>query len=101
MTQGVKMILGTSFQQLAAHSTEPNLTIQAIGPLPIGICLGVLGLTITLFLLKNKKYPAAIVVISLGLLTGVIWVRMKVLMGLKWGSISRNYFRLDFPRFPT
>ena len=73
MGQGIKMILGKSFQQVAAHSTEPNLTIQAIGPVPIGIVLGVFGLTITLFLLKSTRYPAAIVVIALGLLTGLLW----------------------------
>ena len=73
MGQGVKMILGKSFQQVAAHSVEPNLTIQAIGPLPIGIVLGVIGLAITLFLLKSTRYPAALVVIALGLLTGLLF----------------------------
>ena len=100
MTQGVKMILGTSFQQLAAQSTEPNLTIQAIGPLPIGICLGVLGLTITLFLLKNKKYPAAIVVISLGVLTGLIWGTHGGFDRIAMGIYLPKLLPLGFPKIP-
>ena len=73
MGQGLKMILGKSFQQVAAQTIEPNLTIQGVGPLPIGIILGVIGLTITLFLLKSTRYPAAIVVIGLGLVIGLLF----------------------------
>jgi SulP family sulfate permease len=100
MGQGLKMILGKSFQQLAAHSSEPNLTIQAIGVVPIGICLGVLGLTITLFLLKNTKYPAAIVVICLGLLTGLLWGTHIGFDQLVPGIYLPELLPLGFPRVP-
>lgn len=73
MGQGIKMILGKSFQQVVAHTSEPHLTIQTIGPLPIGICLGVTGVAITLLLLKSRRFPAAIVVIFMGIFTGVVW----------------------------
>jgi SulP family sulfate permease len=71
MMQGIKLIIGTSSQQLAAGSAEPFLKISTIGPLPIGICLGVAGALLTLFLMHNKKYPAALVLISTGFLVGI------------------------------
>ncbi len=100
MGQGLKMILGTSFQQLAAHTTEPNLTIQTLGPLPIGICLGVVGLAITLFLLKSRKYPAAIVVLFLGILTGVLWGTHEGFDQLRPGLYLPELLPLGFPNIP-
>lgn len=73
MSQGLKLIMGNSTLQLAANIAEPNLTLQAIGPVPIGLILGILSTAIILFFLKSKTYPAAIFVILLGLLTGLIW----------------------------
>ena len=73
MSQGLKLIMGNSTLQLAGNIAEPNLTLQAIGPIPIGLVLGILSTVIILFFLKSKKYPAAIFVILLGLLTGLIW----------------------------
>ena len=100
MGQGIKMILGKSFQQISTHTIEPNLTIQAIGPMPIGICLGVIGLAITLFLLKSTKYPAAIVVIFLGLLTGLFWGKHTGFNHLIPGIYLPELLPLGFPNVP-
>jgi SulP family sulfate permease len=100
MGQGLKMILGKSFQQLAAQSSEPSLTVQAIGVVPIGICLGILGLTITLFLLKNTRYPAAIVVIGLGLLTGLLLGTHEGFDQLVPGIYLPELLPLGFPQIP-
>jgi len=68
--EGVRFILGTTkFQSIKA---EPYLAMQHIGPIPIGIILGVIAVALTLFLLDNKKFPAALVVISGGLLVGIL-----------------------------
>ena len=68
--EGLRFVLGTTkFQSLKA---EPYLSIQYIGPVPIGIIIGIVTLVITLILLGNKKVPAALVVVSGGLLAGIL-----------------------------
>ena len=72
LSQGIRLILGTSSLQLIQGIAEPHLVIQHIGFLPIGILLGsVLGV-LTLFLLENKRLPAAVVIIGSGLVIGLI-----------------------------
>ncbi len=51
---------------------DPNLAVQTIGPLSVGIILGVIGMAITLLLLENRKIPAAVVVICGGILVGLL-----------------------------
>ena len=57
MVQGVKLMLGTSMLQKIHQTVEPYLSVQSIGPVPIGIIIGIAGGFITLFLLENKKFP--------------------------------------------
>lgn len=97
MSQGIKMILGTSHQQITANLAEPHLTIQAIGPMPIGVILGALGITITLFFLKSKKYPAGIVVILAGVFTGLLWGRFEGFEQLFPGLYFPELFPLGLP----
>lgn len=70
MTQGFKMIMGTSPHQLKTAAVEPYLILQNLGPLPLGILLGIVGSAITLLLLKNKKFPAGIAVMLFGIIVG-------------------------------
>ena len=70
MSQGVKLIVGTSRFQALQQAAEPYLTVQHIGPLPIGIVVGGLGLLLTLLLLDNKKLPAGLVVVLCGFALG-------------------------------
>ena len=72
MTQGIKCILGTSTLQVLKQSSEPYLSIQSLGPLPVGIQIGVLGVIVTLLLLNNKKFPAGLAVIVLGIVIGLL-----------------------------
>lgn len=72
MTQGLKCMLGTSTLQLLKQMSEPYLAFQFIGPVPIGILIGVLGVLLTLILLNNRKYPAGLVVIGFGIVTGAV-----------------------------
>ena len=71
MAQGVKFMAGSSKFQALRQAAEPYLSIQSLGPIPIGIIIGVIGAVLTLLLLDNKKFPAAILVILGGL--GLGW----------------------------
>ncbi len=71
MTQGIKCMLGTNTLQLLHQMAEPYLKWQQIGPLPIGIPIGVIGGLITLLLMENRKFPAGLAVIGFGLLLGL------------------------------
>ena len=51
---------------------DPNLAVQSLGPLSMSIILGAVGLVLTLFLLDNKKLPAALVIILLGIALGIL-----------------------------
>ncbi len=73
MTQGVRFVAGTSKFQIMQGAAEPYLSFQNLGLLPIGIGIGVAGAALTLLLLDNKKFPAGILVILCGLVTGVVW----------------------------
>ena len=70
MVQGVKLIIGTSRFQALQQAAEPYLTLQHIGPVPIGIIIGCLGLLLALLLLDNKKLPAGLVVVLCGAALG-------------------------------
>jgi SulP family sulfate permease len=73
LSQGVKLMIGTSTIQTMQKMAEPYLLYQHLGFLPIGIVLGSgLGL-ITLLLLENKRLPAAVVVVGVGLIVGLFW----------------------------
>jgi SulP family sulfate permease len=71
MTKGVQCMVGTSSLQLLEQSVEPYLRFQSIGPVAIGIPIGVVGVVLTLLLLNNRRVPASLAVIGLGLLTGI------------------------------
>jgi SulP family sulfate permease len=72
MAQGVKFMIGSSTFQTARNMAEPYLTVQHIGPIPIGVVIGVIGGILTLLLLENKKFPAGLVVVTGGILLGLI-----------------------------
>jgi SulP family sulfate permease len=73
VSQGVKLMLGESKFQALRGAAEPYLSIQSIGPVPLGLVIGgILGL-LTLLLLENRRLPAAIVVVGAGLLVGIVW----------------------------
>jgi len=73
VSQGVKLMLGTSKFQALREAAEPYLSIQNIGPLPLGLVIGGILGVLTLLLLENRRLPAAIVVVGVGLLTGIFF----------------------------
>ena len=72
MTQGVKFMIGTSKFQIFRQAIEPYLTLQTLGPIPIGIVIGVIGGAMTLLLLENKKLPAGLIVVFGGIGVGLV-----------------------------
>jgi len=72
MRQGVKLMIGASQFQLLGQRAEPYLTWQNLGPVPIGIIIGIGGGLLTLLLLDNKKMPAGLFVVLAGLGVGLI-----------------------------
>lgn len=72
MSGGLKLILGTSKYQLLQKAVEPQLVIQYIGQIPISLILGTIAAFFTLFLLNNKKFPAALVIVLGGIILGLL-----------------------------
>lgn len=73
MAEGVKFIIGISKFQLARQLSEPYLSIQQLGFLPLGIIIGVSGGLLTLLLLDNRRFPAGLSVILIGMVIGVVF----------------------------
>lgn len=71
ISQGIKLMAGTSLFQHIQGAAEPHLNIQSLGVLPIGILLGVLFAALTLMLLDNRHFPAALVIVLCGMLLGL------------------------------
>ncbi|MDH3346696.1 MAG: putative sulfate/molybdate transporter [Desulfobulbaceae bacterium] len=69
---GMKFIIGVSGFQILQGAAEPHLSMQTLGPIPIGLVLGGIAGFLTLILLDNKKYPAGLMVVLFGILIGVI-----------------------------
>ncbi len=72
MTGSIKFIIGDSKYQAFQRLAEPYLSIQSLGPIPIGIFLGIAGSILTLALLGNKKFPAGLTIIISGLIIGLL-----------------------------
>jgi SulP family sulfate permease len=71
MAQGVKFMIGTSKFQAIRQAAEPYLSLQNLGPVPIGIVIGVTGGLLTLFLVDNKRVPAGLFLVLCGILIGL------------------------------
>jgi SulP family sulfate permease len=75
LAQGVNFMVGTAKFQTLQGAAEPHLIVQTLGPIPIGIVIGVVAVILTLLLLENRRLPAALVVVVLGLVLGLILAR--------------------------
>lgn len=71
MAEGVRFMIGTARFQEIRGAAEPWLAVQRLGPLPIGVVIGVVGAILTFMLLENRKMPAGQVVILFGLALGL------------------------------
>jgi len=71
VSQGVRLMLGTSKFQDLRQAAEPYLRLQELGWLPIGLIIGLVLGFLTLLLLENRRLPAALAVVGLGSLVGL------------------------------
>jgi SulP family sulfate permease len=72
ISQGIRMMLGTSEIQSIRSLAEPYLAFQNIGPLPAGIFIGVVGGAVTLLFIENRKLPAGLIIILGGSALGLV-----------------------------
>lgn len=98
LSEGVKFIIGTSNIQTLRNMAEPYLSLQTIGPLPIGIIIGIAGCILTLYLLDNKRFPAGLVVISAGLALGLLLGKDVNLLPEQWSIHLPEFLPFAFPQ---
>ncbi len=72
MAQGVKLMLGTAQFQVLQQAAEPFLRLQQIGPIPIGVVLGLAGGVAALLLLENRTLPAGLAIVLGGMAVGAL-----------------------------
>lgn len=94
---GIKFIIGTSKFQLLQNAAEPYLSVQSFGPIQVGIVIGVIGGIVTFLLLDNKKFPAGLIVVIGGLITGLILGARLDLSGGGLGFNIPQIFPFPFP----
>ena len=97
MVQGVNLMLGTSMLQKIHQTIEPYLSVQSIGPIPIGIIIGIAGGCLTLVLLENKRFPAGLIVVIAGLVLGLILGSRQGLHELRVGINLPPFLPFGWP----
>ena len=97
VSQGVKLILGTSKFQVLRRAAEPYLSVQNLGPVPFGLVIGLLLGVLTLFLLENRRLPAAIVVVGAGVLIGIFWGTREGLQQMQFGIFLPEFTPFGMP----
>ena len=97
MAEGVRFMIGTSKYQIFKQAIEPYLTVQSVGPIPIGIIIGVIGGIMTLLLLENKKFPAGLIIVISGLILGVVLGTHEGLDNLRLGINTPKILPYAFP----
>jgi sulfate permease, SulP family len=85
MARGIGFVLGTSTLQEARGSAEPYLSVQSLGPVPIGIVLGIATAAAVLALIDNRRAPAALVVVVGGGVLGLVLGSHQQLEGFSLG----------------
>ena len=85
LKQGVLQMIGASKIQQAWKAAEPFLSVQSIGPIPIGIVLGIGAVVLILLLLENRVFPAGLVVVFTGVLAGLLLGGYRELSNLSLG----------------
>jgi SulP family sulfate permease len=97
MAQGVRFMVGTSQFQVIRQAAEPYLSIQSLGPIPIGIIIGVAGGIATLFFLENRRFPAGLLVVFGGMLLGLIFGTREGFGAMRIGFNLPSLLPFGFP----
>ncbi len=70
-TEGIRFMAGSSTMQGTLGDAEPFLTVQAVGPVPLGWILGGVAVVLILALLDSRRAPAGLVVVVAGAAAGL------------------------------
>ena len=97
MVQGIKFMLGTTKLQILRQAAEPYMGIESIGPVPIGIIIGILGGIVTLLLLENKRLPAGLVVVLGGIVFGFFFGTHQGFDKIKLGVNLPTFLPFGWP----
>lgn len=97
MAEGVKFMVGKTRLQALHQMAEPYLSFQQIGPIPVGLAIGILGALLTLLLLENKKTPAGLVVVGIGIAIGLLAGTREGLGDIRPGFYLPRILPLGFP----
>ncbi len=97
MVEGIKFMLGTTRLQTLRQAAEPYLAIDSVGPVPVGIIIGVVGGLLTLLLLNNKRFPAGMVVVLGGIALGLIFGIRQGLDQINPGVHLPQFLPLGWP----
>ena len=113
LAQGVRLILGTSSTQVRAGLGEPFLAISSLGGVQLSWIFGIIAVVLTLFLINNRRYPAATMVVGFGFAMGLLLGQGVPLDGIglylpdlfpmgfpDWVSFSTALFVLALPQLP-
>jgi sulfate permease, SulP family len=95
--KGVQLILGESSIQKAQGAAEPFLSYSHLGPVPVGILLGVGAVILILLLLNNKFAPAALVVVLAGVMAGLSLGAWRGLAGFELGFHLPKWMPFGWP----
>jgi SulP family sulfate permease len=98
MAEGVRFMIGKAKLQALHQMAEPYLTLQAIGPIPVGLVIGIAGALLTLLLLENKKIPAGLVIVGLGIVIGLVMGTHQGLGAIRPGLYLPRLLPLGFPQ---
>ena len=100
ISQGLKLIYGTSSHQQQTGLSEPFFALQQLAGIPLGPVIGGIGVLIAFFLLDNRKYPAAIMVLGFGLVCGLLFSDLPVnFQGFAAGLYLPSLLPYGFPPF--
>jgi SulP family sulfate permease len=98
MAEGVRFMVGNTRLQELHQMAEPHLAFQQIGPVPVGLIIGVVGALLTLLLLENRKTPAGLMIVGVGVLIGLLAGTREGLGDLRLGLYLPAILPFGFPQ---
>ena len=90
-------MMGTSQFQTPHEAAEPFFAIQSVGPVPVGMLIGIAGGIVTLLLMKNRTFPAGLLIVLGGMALGLILGKHEGLRSLRLGIHFPEILPLGIP----
>ncbi|MCP4746978.1 MAG: sulfate permease [Desulfobacteraceae bacterium] len=98
ISKGAGLMMGSSAFQRLHPSAETDFVFQNLGPVPLGLIIGIGLAVLTLFLIDNRRLPAAIIVVGSGFVLGLIMGGAKGLQDLQPGFYVPGILPYGFPK---